>query len=184
MSEWFKEHAWKSDRFTCADAQQNPPTHVRSSSSRYKEVLRDAPVTDDVHRGFRGVCDTVLTQSKRRFPATSMNRDAVIHRQELKLDADVSVPVTLRALTDSSAPIHGADNRTIDHRCNHGLEDFGQPDNGRNRLGHVIPDDSEADEYYAEQQPETEPLNTPRRAVVVTFSNGSTSPAVNFKFVQ
>jgi hypothetical protein len=62
MSEWSIEHAWKSDLFTRADAQQNPPTHVRSISSRYNEVLRDAPVSDDVHRGFRGVCDTVLTQ--------------------------------------------------------------------------------------------------------------------------
>src|SRR6516165_5411447 len=62
MSEWFKEHAWKSDRFTRADAHRIPPTHVRSISSRYNEVPRDAPVSEDVHRGFRGVCDTVLTQ--------------------------------------------------------------------------------------------------------------------------
>ena len=48
MSEWLKEHAWKSDRFTRADAHQIPPTHVRSISSRYNEVLRDAPVSDDV----------------------------------------------------------------------------------------------------------------------------------------
>jgi len=62
MSEWLKEHAWKSDRFTLTDPQQNPPTHGRSISSRYNEVLRDAAVSDDVHRGVRGVCDTVLTQ--------------------------------------------------------------------------------------------------------------------------
>src|SRR5262245_10504393 len=53
MSEWSIEHAWKSDLFTRADAQQIPPTHVRSISSRYNEVLRDAPVSDDVRGGDR-----------------------------------------------------------------------------------------------------------------------------------
>ena len=48
MSEWLKEHAWKSDRFTRTDAPHNPPTHVRSISSRYNELLRHAPVSDDV----------------------------------------------------------------------------------------------------------------------------------------
>src|SRR5215510_14750168 len=79
MSEWLKEHAWKADLFTRANAQQNPPTHVRSISSRYNEVLRDAPVSDDVHRGFRGVCDTVLTQSAwrvTRYTSTKRNDKA------------------------------------------------------------------------------------------------------------
>src|SRR6516165_9404073 len=67
MSEWLKEHAWKSDLFTRADAHQNPSTHVRSISSRYNKVLRDAPVSDDVHGGFLGACDTVLTQSGERL---------------------------------------------------------------------------------------------------------------------
>src|SRR5262245_25575960 len=71
MSEWFKEHAWKSDLFTRADAPQDPPTHVRSISSRYNEVLRDEPVSDDVHRGLRGVCDTVLTQKLIPLPDVS-----------------------------------------------------------------------------------------------------------------
>src|SRR5262245_6278549 len=62
MAEWSIAHAWKADLFTRTDARQSPPTHVRSISSRYNQVLRDAPVSDDVHRGFRGVCDTVLTQ--------------------------------------------------------------------------------------------------------------------------
>jgi len=57
-------HAWKADLFTRADAHQNPPTEVPSISSSYNEVLRDAPVSDDVHRVFRGVCDTVLTQNE------------------------------------------------------------------------------------------------------------------------
>ena len=62
MSEWLKEHAWKLTPAARVDAHQNPPTHHRSISCRYNEVLRDAPVSDDVHPGFRGVCDTVLTQ--------------------------------------------------------------------------------------------------------------------------
>src|SRR4051812_31427720 len=62
MSEWSIEHAWKLTPAARVDAHQNPPTHHRSISSRYNEVLRDTPVSDDVHPGFRGVCDTVLTQ--------------------------------------------------------------------------------------------------------------------------
>src|SRR5262245_65223651 len=69
MSEWSTEHAWKSDLFTRAGASQNLPTHVRSSSSRYNEVLRDAPVSDDVHRA---LCDTVLTQRRKALRATSI----------------------------------------------------------------------------------------------------------------
>src|SRR5262245_10755861 len=67
MSEWSIEHAWKSDRFTRSDAHQIPPTHVRSISSRYNDVPRDVPISDDVQRGGRGVCDTVLTQNPVTF---------------------------------------------------------------------------------------------------------------------
>src|SRR5215510_263736 len=63
MSEWFKEHAWKSDRFTRADAHQIPPTHFRSTTSRNNDLLRRVPVNHRVDRGFEGVCDTVLTQN-------------------------------------------------------------------------------------------------------------------------
>src|SRR5262249_37590717 len=68
MSEWFKEHAWKAVLLTLTDAQQHASTHVRSSRSRNNEVLRDVPVSGDVHRGFRGVCDTVLTQQLNQLP--------------------------------------------------------------------------------------------------------------------
>jgi hypothetical protein len=68
-----KEHAWKLTPAARADAHQIPPAHVGSISSRYNEVLRDAPVSDVVHRGFRGVCDTVLTQNDSRLPLTAIN---------------------------------------------------------------------------------------------------------------
>src|SRR5262245_8275685 len=93
MSEWSIEHAWKSDRFTRADAHQILPTHVGSISSRYNEVLRDAPVNHDVHGGFRGVCDTVLTQSRSQLVSrrtdvhssrTEVMRD-ILHRAPLRL---------------------------------------------------------------------------------------------------
>src|SRR5262247_3192578 len=77
MAEWSIAHAWKSDRFTRADAHQILPTHVRSISSRCNEVLRDAPVSEDVHRGFRGVCDTVLTQF--RWPLSQTITDTYKH---------------------------------------------------------------------------------------------------------
>src|SRR5262245_51563210 len=80
MSEWSIEHAWKSDPFTRADAQQTPPTPVRSISSRYNELLCDTPVSDDVHRGFRGVCDTVWTQSIVRFARTHIEEYSVVRR--------------------------------------------------------------------------------------------------------
>src|SRR2546425_4544187 len=68
MSEWLKEHAWKSDSLTHNDAQQHPPTQFPSTTSRNNDVLHDAPVSDDVHRGFRGVCDAVLTQKLNPLP--------------------------------------------------------------------------------------------------------------------
>ena len=91
MSEWSIEHAWKSDLFTPTDAQQNPPTHVRSISSRYNEVLRDAPVKDDIHRGFRGVCDTVLTQFHRTLKQAITDR----YRQVLQKNS------ALKSIEDS-----------------------------------------------------------------------------------
>ena len=72
MSEWFKEHAWKSDLFTHSDAQQHPPTHSRSTTSRNIDTRRHVLVNHRVDRGFRGVCDTVLTQSSRQFMATNI----------------------------------------------------------------------------------------------------------------
>ena len=62
MSEWLKEHAWKSDLFTLADAHQIPPTHSRSTTSRNIGTRRHVLLNHRVDRGFKGVCDTVLTQ--------------------------------------------------------------------------------------------------------------------------
>src|SRR5262249_29135276 len=64
MSEWFKEHAWKSDLFTRADAHQIPPTHSRSTTSRNINTRRGVPVNHRVDRGFGGVCDTFLTKNR------------------------------------------------------------------------------------------------------------------------
>src|SRR5204863_2036042 len=62
MSEWLKEHAWKLVPLARADAHQIPPTHSRSTTSRNSDVRRRVPVNGGVAPGFRGVCDTVLTQ--------------------------------------------------------------------------------------------------------------------------
>src|SRR5215472_2563863 len=64
MSEWLKEHAWKSDLFTRADAHQIPPTHSRSTTSRNIDTRLRVLVNHRVDPGFRGVCDTVLTQNR------------------------------------------------------------------------------------------------------------------------
>ena len=63
MSEWSIEHAWKSDRFTRADARQDPPTQFRINDFRNIDALRRVLVNHGVDRGFEGVCDTVLTQN-------------------------------------------------------------------------------------------------------------------------
>src|SRR6476646_1891789 len=62
MSEWLKEHAWKLIPSARADAHRSPPTHFRSTTSRNNDLLRRVPVNDGIAPGFRGVCDTVLTQ--------------------------------------------------------------------------------------------------------------------------
>src|SRR5262245_24971466 len=60
-------HAWKSDLFTRADAQQNPQTQFRSTSSRNIDIRRRVLVNHRVDRGFQGVCDTVLTQRRHGY---------------------------------------------------------------------------------------------------------------------
>jgi hypothetical protein len=62
MSEWLKEHAWKLNLLARADAHQIPPTHFRFNDFRYIDVRRCVPVNEGITPGFRGVCDTVLTQ--------------------------------------------------------------------------------------------------------------------------
>jgi hypothetical protein len=62
MSEWSIEHAWKLTPAARADAHEIPPTHFRSTTSSNNDVHRGVPVNDGIYPGFRGVCDTVLTQ--------------------------------------------------------------------------------------------------------------------------
>jgi hypothetical protein len=64
MSEWLKEHAWKLIPLARADAHQNAPTHSGSTTSTNNDLLQRVPVNDRVAPGFRGVCDTVLTQRR------------------------------------------------------------------------------------------------------------------------
>jgi hypothetical protein len=62
MSEWLKEHAWKLVPLARADAHQIASTQFPSTTSRNINVPRCVPVNSGVAPGFRGVCDTVLTQ--------------------------------------------------------------------------------------------------------------------------
>jgi hypothetical protein len=55
-------HAWKLTPLARADAHQIPPTHCRSTTFRNNDLLCRVPVNGGVAPGFRGVCDTVLTQ--------------------------------------------------------------------------------------------------------------------------
>src|SRR5262245_50813299 len=71
MSEWSIKFAWKLDLFTRADAQQNPPTQFRSTTSRNIDIRRRVLVNHRVDRGFQGVCDTVLTQRRRAVTETN-----------------------------------------------------------------------------------------------------------------
>ena len=73
MSEWLKEHAWKLTPAARADAHDIPPTQFRINNFRDIAMLRCVPVNDALHQGFRGVCDTVLTQNSLGLtPCTSV----------------------------------------------------------------------------------------------------------------
>jgi hypothetical protein len=63
MSEWLKEHAWKLIPLARADTHQIPPRHFRFNNFRNIDARQRVPVSDGVAPGFRGVCDTVLTQN-------------------------------------------------------------------------------------------------------------------------
>src|SRR5262249_38621287 len=80
MSEWFKEHAWKSDLFTRAEPHRILPTHSRPTTSVNIDTRRHVLVNHCVDRGFRGLCDTVPTQS--RSPFTPTHTDAVVKYDE------------------------------------------------------------------------------------------------------
>src|SRR5690348_15783868 len=64
MAEWSIAHAWKSTLSSRADAHQILPTHFPINGFRNIDVRRCLPVNDGVQPGFRGVCDTVLTQKR------------------------------------------------------------------------------------------------------------------------
>src|SRR5262245_16613485 len=51
MSEWFKEHAWKSTLLARTDAHELPPTHSRSTTSRNIDTRRYVLVNHHVDRG-------------------------------------------------------------------------------------------------------------------------------------
>jgi hypothetical protein len=63
MSEWLKEHAWKLTPAARADAHQISPTQFTPTTSRYNDATSSVPVNEGVYQGFRGLCDTVLTQN-------------------------------------------------------------------------------------------------------------------------
>jgi hypothetical protein len=71
MSEWLKEHAWKSTPLARADAHQNAPTHLQINDFRNIDARRRVLVNHRVDRGFEGVCDTVLTQCRSSVTTTS-----------------------------------------------------------------------------------------------------------------
>src|SRR3954463_12201619 len=79
MSEWLKEHAWKLTPAARADAHEIPPTHSRSTTSHNNEVHQSVPVNDRVAPGFRGVCDTVLTQFRIRLTWTRTGASRSVH---------------------------------------------------------------------------------------------------------
>src|SRR5947208_13026655 len=93
MSEWLKEHAWKLVPRARADALRNVPTHFRSTTSRNTDVHRGVPVNHGVDPGFRGACDTVLTQNgfSLRAIATRVARCAFVslddHRSSQHVNA-------------------------------------------------------------------------------------------------
>jgi len=75
MSEWLKEHAWKSTLLARADALQNAPTHFPTNNFRNIDTRRRVLVNHRVDRGFEGVCDTVLTQCGQQVAPININAD-------------------------------------------------------------------------------------------------------------
>jgi hypothetical protein len=86
MSEWLKEHAWKLTPAARADAQQIPPTHFRCNDFRNIDVRRRVPVNHGVDPGFRGACDTVLTQRALQLPPTHINPYRHSHFDRIRRD--------------------------------------------------------------------------------------------------
>ena len=88
MAEWLKAHAWKLNLHARADAYQIPPTQFRFNDFRNIDVRRRVPVNDDVAPGFRGVCDTVLTQRGFRLPRTHINQHRVVRSERARMRID------------------------------------------------------------------------------------------------
>src|SRR5215510_13904545 len=105
MSEWFKEHAWKSTPLARADAHQIPPTHSRSTTSRNIDTRRHVRVNHRVDRGFEGVCDTVLTQRRETLRATSIETYMRVRLTTLEF------PTGLFRMSRRSAPLRDGRHR-------------------------------------------------------------------------
>jgi hypothetical protein len=86
MSEGLKEHAWKLNPLARADAHQIAPTHSRSATSRNNDVHWCIPVNRGVDPGFRGVCDTVLTQFGFALSLTHTEQYGAVPRRETRAD--------------------------------------------------------------------------------------------------
>ena len=71
MSEWLKEHAWKLIPAARTNSHRSAPTHSPSTTSRNNDAHRRVPINHGVCPGFRGACDTVLTQLARRVTPTN-----------------------------------------------------------------------------------------------------------------
>ena len=54
MSEWLKEHAWKSTLPARADAHEIPPTQFRINNFRNIDARRSLAVNDALRQGLRG----------------------------------------------------------------------------------------------------------------------------------
>jgi hypothetical protein len=62
-----------------SDAHQHSPTHWPSTTSRNDDVHQRLPVNRRVCPGFRGVCDTVLTQNRSLFKRRLTNAHGLVH---------------------------------------------------------------------------------------------------------
>jgi hypothetical protein len=74
MSEWLKEHAWKSAPLARADAHQIPPTHFRINDFRKTNMRGRVLVSDALHQSVTAVSDTVLTQPESHLYAHVQNQ--------------------------------------------------------------------------------------------------------------
>ena len=74
-SDCLKEHAWKLIPLARADGHRNALTHVPLTTVCNNDLLRRLPVNHSLCHGFRGSCDTVLTQDTTRLVVAKTCRD-------------------------------------------------------------------------------------------------------------